>query len=122
MDSGDFFGGGLLGEQLYSAVGYWGMARSEMTFAGYDLDEPDMWHPAWTATLRPVSLPDEFRDMQFNMRQVFHDVVPYIRLAYAMLEMSGGGTPDVVGLERDLIRMERAMNAMSRSTVEGVSR
>lgn len=103
--------------RMYEAVGYWGMARAEIAFI--DPGQPDLWHPAWTSRLRPVSLPGEFADQQIQMRGIFHTVLPYFRLAQEM------GLTDFDGVEHprhawDFARMEWMMRSLSQATIEGL--
>ncbi len=105
-------------EEKYRSSGYWGMARSEISFQG-GLREPDLWHPRWTARLRPVALPGEFREAGIEMSAVYHDILPYLALSGIMITGDDRLVRDSMD---DLVFMERASRALGQSTVEGITK
>ncbi|MFU8802224.1 MAG: Tad domain-containing protein [Bradymonadaceae bacterium] len=112
--------GGLLAQETtYGASGYWSMSRGEIFFEDDANRPPDLWSPSWSARLRPVSLGDEFNEGQYEINQVYHDVMPLMAMAVLM------GVTNVSALSSaiyDLAYMERVSNAMGPSTIGGLSR
>lgn len=104
-------------EDRYRSTGYFGMARGEISFHGSDA--PDLWHPSWTARLRPVALPGEFDHAGFKMSAVWHDILPYMALSGIINTGDDGVVRDSMD---DLVFMERANRALGPSTVEGVAK
>lgn len=105
-------------EEKYRRKGYWGMARAEISFQGGHR-APDLWHPRWTARLRPVALPNEFQEAGLKMSAIYHDMLPY----FALSGIVTTGDPQVVRDSfDDLVFMERANRALGHSTVEGVAK
>lgn len=114
---------------LYEPDGFLGMARSEISYQNGD---PDMWHPSWSARMRPIALPGEWSGYSgdFRMLSAFNDAVPYLALGAtlggALGPLTGGsfgggsvmGTPDPF----DLIKAEVAFDAMTDNFIEGVTR
>ncbi len=100
----------------YHIQGYWGMARGEISFHG---DTPDLWHPSWTARLRPVALPGEFDQSGVEMSAVYHDILPYLALSGIVIT---GDSSVARNSMDDLVYMERANRALGPSTVEGIAK
>ncbi len=108
--------------RLYRPGGYWGMARSEISFQAERA--PDLWLPAWTARMRPVSLPREFRERGYDFNGIYHLVLDHLVLSGWMHgEFSRGeiANPDGEFFD-DLVYFERVSRAMGQSTIEGVAR
>lgn len=103
---------------LYSASGYWGLARSEIYFSGDRT--PDLWHPSWSARLRPLVLSDdEFDKGGYSMNQVYHDTMMGFALA------GGLGMSETSDFDRamsDLLLMEKATRSMGDSTIGAVAK
>jgi hypothetical protein len=110
---------------MYKASGYWTMAKSEITFNG-DGWTPDMWHPSWTARMRPVHLPGEFEESGYNMNVSYLQALPYLALSaqVASLDPSGGaGVVDaILNSVRDFVLMQMSTSAMGNSTIEGLGK
>lgn len=105
-------------EQLYRSQGYWGMARAEISFQG-GFRPPSLWHPRWTARVRPVALPGEFQQAGIEMSNVYHDMLPFFALSGVIIS----GNDDIVRDSMDdLVFMERANRALGHSTIEGVAK
>lgn len=114
---------------LYEPDGYMGMARSEVSFQG---GNPDMWHPAWSARMRPVALPSEWAAYSgsYRMLSAFNDTVPYLVAGAAfgsalnLLGVGGfgGGTKMGTADPLDLIKAEVAFDAMTDQYIDGVAR
>ncbi len=114
---------------LYKPDGFYGMARSEISYQNGD---PDMWHPSWSTRMRPVALPGEWAAYSGSYRMVsaFNDAVPYLAAGAALgagvslLGIPGlgagtkMGTPDVL----DIIKAEVAFDAMTDTYIDGVAR
>ncbi len=103
--------------RLYRPEGYWGMARSEISFQGEGA--PDSWAPAWTARMRPVALPGEFREASFDLNGMYHSTLAHLALAAMLHDDVTNGTQDIL---KDLVFMERATRGMGQSTIDGVGR
>lgn len=109
----------LLRQELtYSASGQWGMARSEIYFTDAD-HTPDIWHPSWSARLRPMSLGFEFEQADYSMNNAYRDVVSGFILG-AFLGVSS--LRDIRVALTDLAYMDKATTAMGKDTEEGFTR
>ncbi|WP_162687724.1 pilus assembly protein TadG-related protein [Bradymonas sediminis] len=105
-------------EEKYRSSGYWGMARAEMSFQG-GFRTPDLWHPRWTARMRPVALPGEMQKVGVEMSSVYHDMLPF--LAFSGILITGSSSIINESFD-DLVFMERATRALGHSTVEGITK
>lgn len=108
----------LRDEEKFRSSGYWGMARGEISFEG-GFRAPDLWHPRWTARLRPVALPGEFQLAGIQMSSIYHDLLPYLAMSAIIINGNQRAVADAMD---DLIFMERASRAMGHSTVEGITK
>lgn len=112
-------GGGFVDELMYDSSGYWTMAKSEITFNGEGW-RPDMWHPSWTARMRPVHLPGEFNDGGYNMNIAYNHALPYLALSAQIASIQGSGSVNaILNSIRDFAFMELSTAAMGPSTIEG---
>lgn len=104
-------------EQIYRPHGFWGMARSEISF---QVDEaPHLWSPSWTARMRPVALPMEFREAGYDFNALYHASMTRLLLSGMMHEdLVGNGDAFL----RDFIYMERISRSLGQSTIDGVGR
>jgi hypothetical protein len=111
-----------LDARLYRPGGYWGMARSEISFQADQA--PDLWLPAWTARMRPVALPREYRERGVDFNGIYHLVLDHLVLSGWMHgEFSRGEIANPSGeFFDDLVYFERVSRAMGQSTIEGVAR
>ena len=103
--------------RMYRPSGFWGMARSEISFQGSGA--PDVWTPAWTSRMRPVSLPGEFREQGSDLNTVFHSSLDRLMLSGIFHDNFVGSGAEMLD---DLIYMERVTRGMGQTTIEGVSR
>ena len=103
--------------QTYRPTGYWGLARSEISYQAEDT--PNLWRPAWTARMRPVSLPNEFREQGDDFPMIYRASIDYLMLSAHMHDDLEHETGEFFN---DLVYFERAARAMGQSTVEGVAR
>ncbi|TXD38229.1 hypothetical protein FRC98_04850 [Lujinxingia vulgaris] len=99
----------------YRPEGYWGMARSEISFQGEGA--PTMWEAAWTARMRPVALPREFEQVGFDFNALYHSSIIHLS-ASAKMQGAGGGSE----FFDDMVYMEKVSRGMGQSTIDGVSR
>lgn len=114
---------------VYKPDGFFGMARAEFSFQDGD---PDMWHPSWTARMRPVALPGEWEAYSGDYRIVsaYIDTVPYIYATAGASSLLGDfiagglnrGNEDLVGIAGDLLKGGIAFEAMTNGTIDGVAR
>lgn len=107
---------------VYKADGFLGMARSEISFQTPD-EDPDMWHTAWSARMRPVALPGEWAGYgSTRMVTAFHDAAPYLLASSLLGGVLGGainmGTPS----PDDLLKAEMAFDSLNNDFVDGVAR
>ena len=107
--------GGQVGNSIYRASGYWGMARSEIVYQKQQT--PTLWEPAWSAKIRPVTYPNEFREGEYRMSSIYHDVLPSMAITSAL---GIGSIKDMGRTTVDLFQMERNARAMGWSTMNGV--
>jgi hypothetical protein len=105
-------------EEMFRLSGYWGMARAEISFQDSSR-EPTLWHPRWTARMRPVALPGEFQQAGLQMSSIYHDMIPYLALSGIITTGDSGIVNDSID---DLVFMERANRALGQSTVEGIAK
>lgn len=105
-------------EEKFRHTGYWGMARAEISFQDSS-QEPTLWHPQWTARMRPVALPGEFQRSGLEMAAIYHDMIPYLALSGIITTGDRGIVDDSID---DLVFMERSNRALGQSTVEGVAK
>jgi len=105
-------------EFTYSASGLWGMARGEIYFTDAN-HPPDVWHPSWSAKIRPMSIEDEFENADYSMNHAYRDVVSGFILG-AFLGVSS--FRDIGVAFRDLAYMDKATSAMDGATEGGMTR
>lgn len=106
----------FLFDSIYRSSGYWTLAKSELSFQGEG--PPSMWEAAWTGRMRPVTLPDEYRQAGYSLNDAYHDVLPTLGLI-ASLNLSQFDPLQVV---RDLVQMERASRAAGQVNTEGMGK
>lgn len=108
-------------DPLYEADGFLGMARSEIT---YQDGEPDMWHTAWSARMRPVAFPGEWQGYGDDIRLIsaFHDAAPYLMATSLFGGLIEGalnmGAPEF----NDLLKAEMMIDGVNNDYVDGISR
>ena len=102
--------------QGYRPSGYWGMARSEISFQGEG--NPDEWRASWTARMRPIAFPDEFQAAGYDFNAVYHFTLDHLMLSARM----HGGIGTTGDFMNDLAYFERVSRSMGQSTIEGVAR
>lgn len=112
--------GNIVDELIYGSSGYWTMSKSEITYNGGGI--PDMWHPSWTARMRPVHLPGEFEDADYNMNTAYNQALPYLALSAQVASINGGAVDSIVNSIRDFALMEASTAAMGPSTAEGIAK
>ena len=103
--------------ETYQPRGYWGLARSEISYQVEE--EPNLWRAAWTARMRPVALPNEFRDAGERFNMIYYAVLDYLLLSAHLHEDTAGDTADFFN---DLVYFEKVSRAMGQSTIEGVGK
>lgn len=119
-------------DMIYKTGGYWTMAKSEITYntegsSGWlgGGSKPDMWHPSWTARMRPVHLPGEFAAGNFSMFDAYMQMVPYLALSAQIGSVNGSlsETGDAV-LEsmKDMAVLGMRSAAMGPSTAGGIAK
>jgi hypothetical protein len=92
------------------------MARAEMS---YQTGTPNPFRPSWTARMRPVALPGEWKQAGFDLNQTYHDVIPYLALSSLVGMGSVSGLTSAI---QDFAMMERATRGFGHSTIEGVGK
>lgn len=113
--------GALFSSVTYDTSGYWTMAKSEIVFA--DGKDPDMWHPSWTARMRPVHLPGEFEDANFAMFEAYSQIVPYLALNAQLGSIQGNQTgAAALASMKDIISLGFSTAAMGPTTASGVAK
>lgn len=100
----------------YRSNGYWSMARAEMS---YQTGTPNPFRPSWTARMRPVALPGEWKQAGFDLNQTYHDVIPYLALSSLVGMGSVSGLTSAI---QDFAMMERATRGFGHSTIDGVGK
>ncbi len=109
--------GELRDSDLYRPTGYWGMARAEFSYQHEEA--PDLWRPVWTARMRPMALPDEFRQRGWSFQSIYHSSIDFLALSARIHDELRGEEQEFM---HDLVYMERAARAMGQSTIDGVAR
>lgn len=109
--------------RILESVGYWGMARSEVTFVDPDAhaEQPDLWHPAWTARLRPVSLPGDEFDGEHLYRHIDENQTAIGNLqnrGIYITDFAGSAADEEHG--NDFARMRLMLEALDEDTSQGV--
>ncbi len=123
VPSTDYKHSNILDSQMYKSSGYWTMAKSEISFNGDGFDHVDMWHPSWTARLRPVHLPGEFQMANYNMNNAYNETLLYLALSAQVGSLRGSGTGGaILNSLRDMAMMEVETAAMGPSTIDGVGK
>ncbi|QDG52972.1 hypothetical protein FIV42_20150 [Persicimonas caeni] len=113
---------GLIDDLMYKSSGYWTMAKSEITFNGSGFP-PDVWHPSWTARMRPVHLPGEFSDAGFQMNDAYMQTLPYLALSAQVASVTSSGALDaILNSLRDMAMMHIYTSAMGDSTSGGIAK
>ncbi len=103
-------------QATFETTGAWSIARAEY-FTPDGL--PDAYQSTWTARMRPVSLPDEWRDVGFDMSHAFHSALPYMTLS---AQIGAGSSRSVRDGVPDMATMERTMRAFGPSTANGMTK
>lgn len=112
----------------YTGGGYYGMARSEISFQD---GTPDLWKASWTARMRPVALPGEWSSLGSGVTLVkaWRDVLPYVHAASAVLSLVDGaisGDLDPMSLlegeAKDLVNVDSALGGLTDDSVEGLAK
>lgn len=111
----------VIDDVIYRSNGYWTMAKSEIVFQGNS--KPTMWHPSWTARMRPVHLPGEFAAANHNMFNAYSQVLPYLALTAQIGNIQGGNTPSaILDSMKDLVVMAVYAASMGPSTAAGIAK
>lgn len=116
--------------EFYTGGGYFGMARSEIS---YQNGTPDLWHTSWTARMRPVALPNEWKSLGSGVTLVkaWRDTLPYMLGASVILGIMGeatgnGNGGDIVGGLKsgglDILTIDSALGGLSDDNIEGLSK
>lgn len=103
-------------ELTYSASGLWGIASSEVFYTDYD-HPPDLWHPSWSARIRPVSLGSNFSEGEFSLNYVYRDIVSGFVLG-SLLGVTS--LRDIRQAFVDLAYMDKATVAVDGTTEAGL--
>jgi hypothetical protein len=112
--------GGFLAGMMYETSGYWTMAKSEIVYMG---GTPDMWHPSWTARMRPVHLPGEFAAANHSMFEAYAQVVPYLALTAQLGSIQGGNTLNaILSSLKDIVMLGFSTAAMGPTTASGIAK
>lgn len=117
---------GSISDLLYKSSGYWTMAKSEIVYNTDALySSPDLWHPSWTARMRPVHLPHEFEDNDFTMFDAYSQAAPYLALSAQVGSIKGSGSATVSAILssiQDLGVMAVQSASMGPSTAGGIAK
>ena len=104
-------------QQTYRPSGYWGMARAEISYQ--EEGEPTMWRPVWTARMRPVALPNEFRQANEEFVMMHRTAANHLLLSAHMHQDLQNNTAVFFD---DMVYFERVARGMDQSTIDGVAR
>lgn len=96
-----------IANKIYNSGGYWSMARSEISFQN---GEPNLWHPAWAARMRPIAVVDEWANNGAHLGNALIDVLP-VMVAGAAMEQVSSASVDLEGASYDLARIIMATQA-----------
>lgn len=111
-----------LGEPIHTSGGYWAMARSEIS---YQNGTPDLWHPSWSARMRPVAFPGEWTTNGITLGRALNDVLPAMAFGAGIGELLDGDL-DLAGEGKDLLRVLTATQAYNSSgdspRIEGLAK
>jgi len=121
------------GNPIFSTSGYWSMARAEVVYPhlddGRDVETGSdsarglwLFRPGWTAKLRPVALPGEWRDLDYQLNDAFHATDEYMRVAEEMGLFDNANGPNAAGdMLEDVRFMDQATRTLTDQRIEGVS-
>jgi hypothetical protein len=110
---------------IYGANGYWGMARSEITYQGVRSSDqstsglPSLWQPIWSARMRPVALEGEFSSGLYSINDAYRESLAGLAMT-SLLNVSSLSTLTSAAIDFD--QMDRWTRAMGPATAEGVVR
>ncbi len=107
-----------LSQYVYRSSGYWAMSKSEIS---YQNGAPDLWHPSWSARLRPVAFPGEWSSNGTSLGQTLIDVLPIMAAGLAIDELSSGNF-DLKSAISDLARVVLATQGFTDSNMEGMAK
>lgn len=108
----------VIGELIYRSGGYWAIARSEISFQN---GTPNLWHPSWTARMRPVAIPGEWTNNSPKFGSAFIDVLPVMIAGAGLSELTSGDI-DLDGALPELTRILLATQAYTDPNLEGMSK
>jgi hypothetical protein len=107
-----------MSEYVYNASGYWAMARSEVS---YQNGTPDLWHPSWTARMRPVAFPGEWSGSGTKLGEAFIDVLPVMAVGLGLDALSSGDF-NLGAATSDLVRSVLGTQALDNTNIEGLAK
>ncbi|AWV90380.1 TadE/TadG family type IV pilus assembly protein [Bradymonas sediminis] len=111
---------GTLKKHIYKSGGYLAMSRSEITYQ--DSGMPDLWHPSWTARMRPVALPDEWSNSGVTLGAAYNDVSIILAAGEKLGDLTDGQGVDGTGWINDLARLIMATQTFDNEKIEGLSK
>jgi hypothetical protein len=114
---------------LAGGTGSFAMSRSEIVFPSANrpfqlLPNSNgvwLWHPGWTAKLRPVAFPGEFQTLGFGTNEMFHDMTGMMVTGAFLVNGVFGGF-DFAAAAKDYLYFEKATRGMDAAALNGLAK
>lgn len=119
------------GNVTYETTGYWSMARAEIVYphlrsgrnpAAGPTGNPAalwLWRPGWTAKMRPMALPREWRNLPYDLNAAFHATDQYLALAGQLGLLNNNTFGSLNDIKNDLQFMEKATRTLDSTAIDG---
>lgn len=117
---------------LEASSGSWTLSRGEIVFpqSKRPAATPNnwfghhtwMWHPGWTAKLRPVALPGEQAAMGFTLANMLKDVSPFLWLSRNVLGLASSPGFSSADADADIAALNKALFAMDANSLNGLAK
>lgn len=125
--------GGALANPTQNISGLWAFSRGEIVHPqpvwGAGPHSTWMWHPGWTAKLRPVVLNNEMTQFASEagmsgaaFNAMYHDILPHLAGGAALMGLVGGNDFSFQQLFWDLIYMEKVSRTLDNTSANGLPR
>jgi|SRR5690554_6075859 len=111
---------GALKQYIYKSGGYLAMSRSEITYQ--DDGKPDLWHPSWSARMRPVAFPAEWSNSGVTLGGAYNDVAIILAAGDTLGDLTSGQGIDATAWLYDMARLVMATQTLDNDRIEGLAK
>src|SRR5690554_2678800 len=111
---------GTLEQYIYKSGGYLSMSRSEITYQ--DEGKPDLWHPSWSARMRPVAFPAEWSNSGVTLGGAYNDVAIILAAGDTLGDLTSGQGIDATAWLYDMARLVMATQTLDNDRIEGLAK